>query len=70
MIQKTNTPRLLIISNSCLSNSTSNGRTLKNFLVGWDSDKIAQFYLQNEAPDFSVCHNYYRVTDGQTLKAF
>lgn len=64
------TPRLLIISNSCLSNNTSNGRTLRNFLLGWDPDKIAQFYIQNEEPDFTVCHNYYRVTDGQALNAF
>ena len=64
------TPRLLIISNSCLSNNTSNGRTLRNFLLGWDTNKIAQFYIQNEEPDFTVCHKYYRVTDGQALKAF
>lgn len=69
MVKKENTPRLLIISNSCLSNSTSNGRTLRNFLIGWNAENIAQFYIQNEVPDFSVCHNYYRVTDGQALKS-
>lgn len=64
------TPRLLVVSNSCFSNNTSNGRTLRNFLVGWEPDKIAQFYIQNEEPDFTVCHNFYRVTDGQALRAF
>ncbi len=28
-------PRVLIISNECLSLSSSNGRTLRNLLVGW-----------------------------------
>lgn len=70
MSENMDTPRLLVIGNSCLSNNTSNGRTLRNFLLGWDIEKIAQFYIQNEEPDFSVCRNYFRVTDGQALKAF
>lgn len=70
MPEITNFPRLLVISNSCLSNSTSNGRTLRNFLIGWDRNRIAQFYIQNEEPDFDVCNNFYRVTDGQALKSF
>lgn len=70
MPENTNFPRLLVISNSCLSNSTSNGRTLRNFLIGWDKNRIAQFYIQNEEPDFDVCNNFYRVTDGQALKSF
>ncbi len=70
MFESNYTPRLLIISNSCLSNSTSNGRTLRNFLIGWASDKIAQFYIQDEVPDFDICRNYYKVTDSQALKAF
>lgn len=63
-------PRLLIFSNSCLSDKDSNGRTLKNFLIGWDKNKIAQFYIQNSCPDFDVCEKYYRVSDSQALKSF
>lgn len=70
MPEITDFPRLLVISNSCLSNSTSNGRTLRNFLIGWDRNRIAQFYIQNEEPDFDVCNKFYRVTDGQALNAF
>lgn len=63
-------PRVLIVSNECLSKSSSNGRTLRNFLVGWPGEKLAQFYIQPGRPDFEVCANYFRVTDGQALRAF
>ncbi len=65
-----NYPRLLILGNSCLSKTNSNGRTLQNFLAGWPADKLAQFFVKNHAPDFSVCKRYFRVTDMQALKAF
>lgn len=63
-------PRVLVVSNNCLSQSDSNGRTLQNFLVGWPAERLAQFYIQNSKPDFSVCENFFRVTDGQALRAF
>ena len=62
-------PRMLIISNECLSQSGSNGRTLRNFLTGWPTDCLAQFSLQSRDPDFAVCQRYFCVTDGQALKA-
>lgn len=62
-------PNLLIISNECISQSGSNGRTLRNFLIGWDKKHIAQFYIRNGTPDFEVCENYYCVTDVQAVKA-
>ena len=63
-------PKLLVISNCCLSNSTSNGRTLKNFLIGWPKEKIAQFCIHFEKPDFSTCDNYYYISDWDALNAF
>lgn len=63
-------PRVLIVSNDCLSLSSSNGRTLRNFLVGWPKEKLAQFYLQPGTPDPAVCANGCRVSDGQALRAF
>ena len=63
-------PRLLVIGNCCLSDSTSNGRTLKNFLIGWPKDKLAQFCIRFEKPDYSVCDNYYCVSDRDALNAF
>lgn len=63
-------PRVLIISNNALSLSDSNGRTLQSFLLGWPSDRLAQFYIQNSRPDFTVCQNFFQVTDRQALQAF
>ena len=63
-------PRVLVISNNCLSQHSSNGRTLRNFLVDWPKENLAQFYIHGDIPDFSVCDHFYRVTDGQALRAF
>lgn len=62
-------PRVLIIGNNCLSQSGSNGRTMRNFLDGWPKEALAQFYIYDEDPDFEVCDHYYRVTDRQALRA-
>lgn len=69
MAEQKNFPRVLVISNSCISQSDSNGRTLRNFLVGWDRDCLAQFYTNPGQQDFTVCHNYYNITDAQALNA-
>ena len=63
-------PRVLIVSNECLSQSSSNGRTLLNFFVGWPKEKIAQFFIRKQAPDFEACGHFYCVTDKQALNAF
>lgn len=63
-------PRVLTISNECLSSVSSNGRTLRNFLLGWPKDKLAQFFLRNVAPDFDVCDKYYYVSDSAALHSF
>lgn len=65
-----NYPSVLVLSNECFSNSTSNGRTLRNFFVGWPTDKLAQFYIHGSDPDGSVCHKYYCVSDGAALRSF
>lgn len=61
--------RLLIVSHNCLSKTGSNGRTLSNYLVGWDKSKIAQFYIHAEKPDFDVCENYFCITDKSVMKS-
>lgn len=67
---KNNMPRLLVIGNECLSQSGSNGRTLRNFLVGWPREKLAQFTLQSRQPDFDLCGSYFCTTDTQALNAY
>lgn len=63
-------PKVLIISNDCISNVTSNGRTLRNFLLGYPCENLAQFCIHDTAPDYTVCKNYYRVSDRDALNAF
>lgn len=63
-------PRVLVLSNECFSNSSSNGRTLRNFFVGWPVEKLAQFYIHGIDPDDQVCTQYYCVSDGNALRSF
>ena len=63
-------PNLLIISNDCLSNSSSNGRTLRNFIIGWPKEKIAQFCLHSNSPDYEVCDRYFFVSDQDALQSW
>lgn len=60
--------RLLIISNTAMNESSSNGRTLKNLLYSFDAEELAQFYIK-DTPDFSCCKNYYQISDKTVLKA-
>lgn len=62
------TPRVLVISNECFSKTSSNGRTLGNFLVGWPKECLAQFYLTG-TPDGYYCGRYFQVSDKQALNA-
>ena len=62
-------PRMLVFSNDGFSKSSSNGRTLANLLTGWPKERMAQFCLINEDPDFETCTQIFRVTDRQALHA-
>lgn len=61
--------KLLIISHNCLSKTGSNGRTLENLLSGWPKEKLAQFYIHAEIPDFEVCENYFCITDSSISRS-
>lgn len=63
-------PKVLVMSNGCLSRTSSNGRTLLNFLSGWPQEKLYQFYKSSETIDSGIVQDYYRVTDGDALRAF
>ena len=56
--------RLLLLANNPLSDSNSNGRTLKNFFSPEDREFLAQIYLQG-TPDLSACSRFFRVSDGE-----
>lgn len=61
--------KILVISNNCLSRGDNNGRTMDNILHGWETIKVAQFYIQNSYPDSTICENFFRVTDTEALKS-
>ncbi len=61
--------KVLILSNNALNKTNSNGRTLLNFFGDDNVEKLAQFYLQSDSPDFNVCKNYFFASDSTVLKA-
>lgn len=60
---------MLIFANNALSKLNSNGRTLLNLLGHGNKKNLAQFYIQNDTPDFDVCNNYFFVSDSAVLRA-
>ena len=63
-------PRVLVVTCDPLSDSGSNGKVLSELFCDWESDKLAQFYVTNEMPNFPVCRRYYRLTDNEAKNAF
>lgn len=62
------TPKVLVISNECFSKTSSNGRTLGNFFLGWPKEQLAQFFLIGK-PDAYYCDQYFQISDRQALNA-
>lgn len=63
-------PRVLVISNNCLSLRNSNGRTLFNLLSSFPSTNIANFYVRDEVSDIPQLKTFFRVTDRQVFHAW
>ena len=61
-------PKVLVISNNCFSNTSSNGRTLGNYFIGWPKEYLAQFFLSG-SPDYNYCNNFFQVSDREALNA-
>lgn len=62
--------RVLIISYNALSKEGANGRTMEFLVHSYAKENLAQLFFSGEKPDFEVCSRFYRVTEGQLLKAF
>lgn len=67
---KNNDLKVLILSHNALSDTQNNGKTLSSFFYGWSKDSLAQIFLQPEIPDFTVCNNFYRMSDYEILNNF
>lgn len=61
--------RVLIISNNSFSQTSSNGRTLANYFNGYPKENLAQFCISTTTPDYSVCDNYYIITDKEAFES-
>lgn len=61
--------RILVISNEPFNASSSNGRTMQNFLRNRKPEDLAQFYIHG-TPDLDFCHHYFQVSDGDALRTF
>lgn len=64
-----NYPRILVISNNSFSLSNANGRTLGLLFQGWPKDRLAQFCLSTDGPNWDICDNYYCISDVDALKS-
>ncbi len=63
-------PHILVISNNCLSETNSNGRTLSGLLRGWERACVAQLFIYPGEPGTTVCNHYFRITDYEMLLHF
>lgn len=62
--------KLLIVSNNCLSQHNSNGRTLLNMLSGFKRENLFQIYTSGEYTDDTYCSDSYRLTNRDVLNSY
>lgn len=60
-------PKILIVSHNPFGLRASVGKTLSSIFTGWPKDRIAQLFFHNQVPDYSVCDNFYNVTEEQII---
>ncbi len=63
-------PRVLVISNTALKRSNSNGLSILNILSAIPADNIASFYIQNTFPDKGAAATHFRLTDSEKIHGF
>lgn len=61
-------PKVLVISHNAFSNTLNNGKTFSSIFSNWPKEKIAQLFFQNDVPNFSVCNNFFKITDDSILR--
>lgn len=62
--------RLLIVSNNCLSQHNSNGRTLLNLLSCFKRENLFQIYTSGEYTDDKYCAASYRLTNRDVINCY
>lgn len=61
--------KILVIGHNPFNQSDNNGRTLIRLFSSFDKNSIAQLYICKDTPDFSVCQNYFRITDKEIISS-
>ena len=56
-------PRLLVVTSNNFNLVTGGGITLTNLFRGWPSDRLANLHEDRTSEDFSVCRNFYHLTE-------
>ena len=66
-----NNIKILIISNNSFTKYTNNGKTLYSLFGHFDKNNLNQLFFRDYGiPDFSICNNFYRITDYDALMNF
>lgn len=60
----------LVIQNNPFSDQTGNGKTVASMLSEWDREHLAQIYVSDLEPDFSICRHYFKMSDRDALCSF
>lgn len=60
----------MVISHNAFSDEKNNGKTVGALLNEWKHGDISQIYITQEMPSFSLCKDYFRITDSDILKSF
>jgi hypothetical protein len=63
-------PRVLVISNTAIKRSNSNGLCLLNVLSSIPVSNLVSFYIQNTYPDKGVVSSSFRLTDSEKLHSY
>lgn len=65
-----NKTKILVVSSNSFNPKSNNGKTLEAIFSKFGSNELAQlFFSENEAPDWSFCNEYYKITDSDIVKA-
>lgn len=62
--------KILVIGNNSISQTNSNGRTIKNLLDSFKPNEIKQFCLSINNPDYDSCSQFCVVSDGDAVRSF
>lgn len=60
----------LVIQNNPFSYNTGNGKTVASMLSKWDKESLAQIYVSELQPDFSICRHFFKMSDRAALNSF